>query len=92
MVYSPSFTKSKVYHSLFACFLDSGVIRQYRVRVFGEPGTGYEETFTTSSTVQLVDGLQCCSNYRFSVSAFTITYGPAAGDMAFRTNPDLSSI
>ena len=41
--------------------------------------------------MQLVDGLQCCSDYRFSVSAFTINYGPTATVMMFRTNPDLSS-
>ncbi len=51
----------------------------------------YEETLTTSATTQLVDGLQCCSDYRFSVSAFTIDYGPTAAVMMFRTNPDLSS-
>ena len=41
--------------------------------------------------MQLVDGLQCCSDYRFSVSAFTINYGPTATVTMFRTNPDLSS-
>lgn len=51
----------------------------------------YEEIFTPSSTMQLVDGLQCCSDYRFSVSAFTINYGPTATVTMFRTNPDLSS-
>lgn len=53
--------------------------------------SAYEQTFTTSSLMQLVDGLQCCSDYHFSVSAFTISYGPAAAVMMFRTNPDLSS-
>lgn len=72
-------------------FLYSGNIRQYRVRVSGVDNPAYEETFTTSSTTQLVDGLQCCSSYRFTVSAFTISYGPAAALTMFRTNPDLSS-
>lgn len=68
-----------------------GVIRQYRIRAFGLDSSGFEATFVTSSTVQIVTDLRCCSDYRFSVSAFTIVYGPATNDMMFRTNPDLSS-
>ena len=68
----------------------AGVIRQYRIRVNAQDYSGFEQVYTTSSTIQFVDRLACCSDYRFSVSAFTIAYGPAATDMAFRTNPDLS--
>ena len=72
----------------FPC--DSGVIRQYRIRVTAQGSSGFDQVYTTSSTLQFVDRLDCCSDYRFSVSAFTIAYGPSSGDMAFRTNPDLS--
>lgn len=73
---------------MLSCIIASGVIRQYRVRAQGD--SGFDETYTTSSTLQLVAGLQCCSDYRFTVSAFTIAYGPAASEVTFRTNPDLS--
>ena len=61
------------------------------MRVYSLDNSGFEETLITSSTVQLVDNLQCCSDYRFSVSSFTNIYGPFAPDVTFRTYADLSS-
>ena len=69
---------------------DSGVIRQYRIRVIAQGSSGFDQVYTTSSTLQFVSGLDCCSDYRFSVSAFTNAYGPSASEVPFRTNPDLS--
>lgn len=76
----------------FDRFLHSGVIRKYRVRVSARDTSGYEETFVNSSNAQPVTGLQCCSDYQFTVSAFTFIYGAPAGDVMFRTFPDLSSM
>ena len=51
----------------------------------------FDNLFVTDSTSMTVTTLSCCTSYTYSVSAFTIMYGPAAIDSTLLTLPDLSS-
>ena len=67
-----------------------GVIRQYRIRVIALDQSGFERTYITSSTIELINDLECCTSYEFSISAFTIGYGPPTPTRnSFKTQPDV---
>lgn len=70
--------------------MHTGVIRQYRIRVVGLDQSGFERTYTTSSTIELINDLDCCTSYEYSISAFTIEYGPPTPTRnIFKTQPDI---
>ena len=50
----------------------------------------YDDAFVTDSTSVTVTTLSCCVRYMYSVSAFTIMYGPVAAGSSLLTLPDLS--
>ena len=67
-----------------------GVIRQYRIRVVALDQSGFERTYITTSRIELINDLQCCASYEYSISAFTIAYGPATPTRTtFKTLPDI---
>ena len=66
------------------------MIRQYRIRVVALDQSGFERTYITTSRIELINDLQCCSSYEYSISAFTIEYGPATPTRTtFKTLPDI---
>lgn len=67
----------------------SGIIRHYRLRVTAVDNS-FDHLFVTDSTSIIVSSLTCCTGYMYSVSAFTVVYGPAAVDNTLLTPPDLS--
>ena len=70
--------------------LNAGMIRNYRIRVTALDQSGFERSYTTSSRIELIDDLQCCTSYEYSVSAFTIGYGPPTPSRnIFKTLPDI---
>ena len=78
---------NRTLHNLFSY---AGVIRRYRIRVVGLGQSGFERSYTTSSRIELINDLQCCTSYDFSVSAFTIAYGPPTPTRnIFKTLPDI---
>ena len=84
-------------HTIMLCeyffivyYLNSGVIRQYRIRVVALDTSGFERTYITSSRIELINDLQCCTSYDYSISAFTIAYGPSTPTRnIFKTLPDI---
>ena len=54
----------------------------------GISGGTYIIDGSTSSIVLAT--LSCCTSYAYSVSAFTVSYGPSTLSIAFQTYPDLS--
>ena len=77
-------------HGYTFVMIYAGVIRQYRIRVVALDQSGFERTYITSSTIELINDLECCTSYEFSVSAFTIGYGsPTPTRNIFKTQPDI---
>ena len=75
---------------LLHVLLLSGIIRHYRLRVMAADNS-FDNVFVTDSTSINVTTLSCCTGYTYSVSAFTVIYGPAAVDNTLLTPPNLSS-
>ena len=50
----------------------------------------YDNLIVTNSTSITISTLSCCISYTYSVSAFTVAYGPASDDATFLTLPDVS--
>lgn len=67
----------------------SGIVRHYRLRVMAMDNS-FDHLFVTDSTSIIVSTLSCCTGYMYSVSAFTVAYGPTAVDNILLTPPDLS--
>lgn len=71
-------------------FVHTGIIRQYRIRVVALDQSGFERTYITSSRIELINDLQCCATYEYTISAFTIAYGPPTPTRTiFKTLPDI---
>ena len=80
-------------YSLKADMLFVGIIRHYRLRVTPVGGGLSGGTFIipASTTSIVLTTLTCCTSYTYSLSAFTIAYGPSTSRSQLQTNPDLSS-
>lgn len=70
-----------------------GIIRHYRLRVTPVGGGISGGTFIIdgSTTSIVLNVLSCCTSYTYSLSAYTIAYGPPTSNSQFQTSPDLSS-
>ena len=51
----------------------------------------FDHVFISDTTSITVTTLSCCTSYTYSISAFTVVYGPAAVTGMLQTLPDLSS-
>lgn len=71
----------------------AGIIRHYRLRVTPVGGGLSGGTFIipANTTSIVLTTLTCCISYTYSLSAFTISYGPSTTRNQFQTYPDLSS-
>ena len=82
-------------HYLFnhtICVSNAGVIRMYRLRVISLDQSATERIYTTSSRIELVNDLQCCTTYEYSISAYTIAYGqPTSTRNILKTLPNIVS-
>ena len=55
-------------------------------------GSGFETIGNTNLTSYTASGLECCSDYTFSVTGLTIDYGAPSLAQAFRTMPNFNGI